>query len=180
MNKIIHFNVEHAQELGLTQAVILEYINDIAFLEEKKLISFDMAELLDELQISLTTVKFALVDLKKAGYIETRRRDGMQFVTIKKEIETADQYFYVKPTDTRWQPKVCLVRTILEDHGGWATNKYMYETSGMFNKDTGNAILNGMVRKGILERRRDSERSGVGKGNGKQIRYRYIKQEGDQ
>lgn len=173
MNKIIHFNIEHANELGMTPAVILEFVNDISFLEEREAVTFDIDEAIEELQLSYETMKEAFRELVSFGYLETKKRGNTQIVQLKKKVKTADQYFYIKPGDKRFNPKMFLARTILEDHGGWATNKFMYETSGIFNKDTGNVMLNGMVRKGILERRRDNERTGVGKGNGKQIRYKY-------
>ncbi|MFK4363332.1 putative transcriptional regulator [Bacillus sp. RC55] len=177
MNKIIHFNIEHANKIGMTPAVILEYVNDISELEEKKDFTFDIEEALEELQMSYETMKEAFRQLISFGYLETKKRGNSQIVQLKKKVKTADQYCYVKPGDKRFNPKMFLARTIIEDHGGWASNKFMYETSGIFNKDTGNVMLNSLVRKGIIERKRDSERTGVGRGNGKQIRYKY---KGDQ
>ncbi|MED3823531.1 hypothetical protein P4561_07315, partial [Priestia flexa] len=166
-----------ANNLGMTPAVILEFVNDISFLEEKKVVTFDIDEAIEELQLSYETMKEAFRELVSFGYLETKKRGNNQIVKLKKKVKTADQYFYVKPGDKRFNPKMFLARTILEDQGDWATNKFMYETSGIFNKDTGNVMLNNLLRKGIIERKRDRERIGVGRGNGNQIRYRY---KGDQ
>ena len=66
----------------------------------------------------------------------------------------ADNNLLKFPLNCQFSPKRMLILTILHEHGGWMNSVEVGDASeGIFTKDSANAALNSMFRKGELLKR---------------------------
>lgn len=174
MNEL-YFNTELAKETSLTTALLAEYIRDICELEGKKKVTITGAEFEEAIGIKPLATERALRKVRDAGlftYSSHPNKDEFCFRMGKKTPE-ADNTLLKFPIKCQFSPKRMLMLTILQECGGWMNSVEIgLASDGIFTKDSANAALNSMFKKGeLLKRDATAMKKGSGV-SGKRIEFK--------